>query len=141
MYLGVSTADIMADQDQEVASKPLAGREIKTRFPVARIKRLMQSDDEIGKVAQATPIVVAKALELFMAGLVDGACAEARARNSKRVSPSHLKQAVFTTEHFDFLREIMAKYPDPVAPSNGDEEPKRRGRKPSAPKEEKDKSE
>jgi hypothetical protein len=75
----------------------------------------MQSDEEIGKVAQATPVVVAKALELFMVALVDESCNQARLRNAKRVSPAHLKQAVLTTEHFDFLQDIMQKYPDPVA--------------------------
>ncbi|CAN6627245.1 negative cofactor 2 complex subunit alpha [Trichomonascus vanleenenianus] len=124
----------MSESDQNAPAAPPT-REIKTRFPVARIKRLMQSDDDIGKVAQATPIVVAKALELFMISLVDASCEQARMRNSKRVTPSHLKQAVMTTEHFDFLADSVAKYPDPVtAPvenqSEEDAPPtRRRGRK------------
>jgi len=32
--------------------------EVKTKFPVARIKRIMQADDDVGKVAQVTPVVV-----------------------------------------------------------------------------------
>lgn len=80
----------------------------------ARIKRLMQSDEDIGKVAQATPVVVAKALELFMTSLIQESCNQARCRNAKRVSPSHLKQAVKSIEHFDFLIETVEKYPDPV---------------------------
>lgn len=75
----------------------------------------MQSDEDIGKVAQATPVVVAKALELFMVSLIEESCAQARARNAKRVSPAHLKQAVLAIEHFDFLQETVEKYPDPVA--------------------------
>jgi len=34
--------------------------EVKTKFPVARIKRIMQADDDVGKVAQVTPVVVCK---------------------------------------------------------------------------------
>jgi hypothetical protein len=75
----------------------------------------MQSDEDIGKVAQATPVVVAKALELFMVSLIEESCAQARLRNAKRVSPAHLKQAVLAIEHFDFLQETVEKYPDPVA--------------------------
>lgn len=75
----------------------------------------MQSDDDIGKVAQATPIVVAKALELFMASLIEASCAQARERNAKRVSPAHLKQAVLDIDQFDFLREMVEKYPDIVS--------------------------
>lgn len=39
-------------------SKPWDGVEVKTKFPVARIKRIMQADEEVGKVAQVTPIAV-----------------------------------------------------------------------------------
>ena len=28
------------------------------KFPVARIKKIMQADEDVGKVAQATPVVV-----------------------------------------------------------------------------------
>lgn len=29
-----------------------------SKFPVARIKKMMQADEDIGKVAQATPVVI-----------------------------------------------------------------------------------
>jgi predicted transcriptional regulator len=37
---------------------PAASIEVKTKFPVARIKRIMQADEDVGKVAQVTPIAV-----------------------------------------------------------------------------------
>lgn len=36
------------------------GIEVKTKFPVARIKRIMQADEDVGKVAQTTPTAVGK---------------------------------------------------------------------------------
>ena len=36
------------------------GIDVRTKFPVARIKRIMQDDEEVGKVAQATPTAVCK---------------------------------------------------------------------------------
>lgn len=36
------------------------GIEVRTKFPVARIKRIMQADEDVGKVAQVTPVVVCK---------------------------------------------------------------------------------
>lgn len=87
-------------------------------FPVARIKRIMQADDDVGKVAQVTPVVVSKALELFMVSLVTKAAAEAKARNSKRVGALHLKQAITKNEQFDFLNDIVSKVAD--APAAGD---------------------
>lgn len=85
-------------------------REIKTQFPVARIKRLMQSDEDVGKVAQATPVVVAKALELFMIQLVDASCDRAKQQRAKRVGIPHLYKAVMEEEKFDFLRDVVAKH-------------------------------
>ncbi|KAJ5163975.1 uncharacterized protein N7500_005805 [Penicillium coprophilum] len=94
---------------------PSAGIEVKTKFPVARIKRIMQADEDVGKVAQVTPIAVSKALELFMISLVTKAAQEAKDRNSKRVTASHLKQAVAKDEVLDFLADIISKVPDQPA--------------------------
>ncbi|KAL4785383.1 histone-fold-containing protein [Aspergillus varians] len=118
---------------------PTAGIEVKTKFPVARIKRIMQADEDVGKVAQVTPIAVSKALELFMISLVTKAAKEAKDRNSKRVTASHLKLAVAKDEVLDFLADIIAKVPDqPTGRKHEDdgsdqnEQPKRKrgGRKP-----------
>jgi len=46
--------------DEIPQSPPGAGIEVKTKFPVARIKRIMQADEDVGKVAQVTPIAVCK---------------------------------------------------------------------------------
>ncbi|RGB34239.1 histone-fold-containing protein [Rhizophagus diaphanus] len=80
----------------------------------ARIKKIMQMDEDVGKVAQATPVLISKALELFMQSLIDHACQETRTRNAKRMSVSHLKKTIMTTEQFDFLKDVVANIPDPV---------------------------
>jgi hypothetical protein len=46
-------------------SGPSLGIEVRTKFPVARIKRIMQADEEVGKVAQVTPVAVCKCSFLF----------------------------------------------------------------------------
>lgn len=50
--------------EEEVCTKPAPGIEegidVKTKFPVARIKRIMQADEDVGKVAQVTPTAVCK---------------------------------------------------------------------------------
>ncbi|KAG7664441.1 uncharacterized protein J8A68_002044 [[Candida] subhashii] len=84
---------------------------IKTHFPAARIKKIMQSDEEIGKVAQATPIIVGRALEIFMANLVEVSILEAKKQGVKRISASHVRAAIENTEQFDFLVEAVEKYP------------------------------
>ncbi|KAK4696177.1 Dr1-associated corepressor, partial [Lecanoromycetidae sp. Uapishka_2] len=112
--------------EEEVCAKPAPGVdegiEVKTKFPVARIKRIMQADEDVGKVAQVTPTAVSKALELFMISLVTKAATEARNKGSKRVTPVHLKQAVEKDEQLDFLAEIISKVQDAPAAKKKDEE-------------------
>ncbi|KDQ57956.1 hypothetical protein JAAARDRAFT_129275 [Jaapia argillacea MUCL 33604] len=99
-----------------------------TKFPVARIKRIMQKDEEVGKVAQATPIVICRfcpssvvlviqlmALELFLSMIIDESHKVTAERGSKRVEVYHLKHAVETVDMLDFLKEIVESVPDPSA--------------------------
>lgn len=79
---------------------------------MARIKRIMQTDEDIGKVAQATPTAVAKALELFMIALVSKGASSAKDQGSKRVTATHLKTALLADPQFDFLNEICESVPD-----------------------------
>jgi len=100
------------EPDIPLASGPSYGIEVKTKFPVARIKRIMQADEDVGKVAQATPTAVSKALELFIISLVTKGAAEARGKNSKKVTASHLKAALMKEPQMDFLNEICEKVSD-----------------------------
>jgi hypothetical protein len=116
------------------------GIEVKTKFPTARIKRIMQADEDVGKVAQVTPVVmgmfsysslslsclltrsVAKALELFMIRLISASAANAKQRGSKRVLSQHMKSAIMQDEQFDNLRDIVGRVPDaPAKGANGDD--------------------
>lgn len=112
---------------------------VRTKFPTARIKRIMQADEEVGKVAQQTPIAVGKALEMFMIQLVTKSADVAKDKGSKRVTASMLKQVVETDEQWDFLRDIVGRVENEKegskskakAESETDEEmeePKKRGR-------------
>ncbi|QPH12284.1 hypothetical protein C2857_004394 [Epichloe festucae Fl1] len=111
---------------------------VKTKFPTARIKRIMQADEEVGKVAQQTPIAVGKALELFMIQLVSKSADVAKEKGSKRVTASMLKQVVETDDQWDFLRDIVSRVendkegakskPKAESDSDDDSEPKKRGR-------------
>lgn len=47
------------------------------KFPVARIKKIMQADEDVGKVAQATPVVVCESRVVCRVA----SCGDARARD------------------------------------------------------------
>ena len=111
-------------------SDPTLGVQLKTSFPVARIKRIMQADEDVGKVAQVTPHVVSRALELFMIKLISASAAQARGpaqgggagsgKGPKRILAQHMKKAIQADDTFDFLADIIEKVPD--APGKGKKE-------------------
>jgi hypothetical protein len=53
--------EVEAKQEEEETTADngyAGGLEVRTKFPTARIKRIMQADEDVGKVAQVTPVVV-----------------------------------------------------------------------------------
>ncbi|XP_037272112.1 negative cofactor 2 alpha isoform X2 [Rhipicephalus microplus] len=89
------------------------------RFPPARIKKIMQKDEEVGKVAAPVPVIISRALELFVESLVTRASEITRSRSAKTLSTSHLKACILADERLCFLKELVSSVPD----VQGDEEP------------------
>ncbi|KAH3661650.1 hypothetical protein OGAPHI_006500 [Ogataea philodendri] len=83
---------------------------IKTHFPAARIKKLMQTDEDIGKVAQATPVAVGRALELFLCSLVEKSVETATTEQSKKITIQILSKTIQENEQFDFVVGVCDKY-------------------------------
>uniref|UniRef100_A0A6M2FC23 Transcription factor CBF/NF-Y/archaeal histone domain-containing protein n=1 Tax=Populus davidiana TaxID=266767 RepID=A0A6M2FC23_9ROSI len=82
----------------------------------------MQTDEDVGKIAMAVPLLVSKALELFLQDLCDRTYEITLKRGAKTLNSLHLKQCVQTFNVFDFLREIVCKVPDLGGPdAAGDE--------------------
>jgi len=82
------------------------------RFPPARIKKIMQTDEEVGKVAQAVPVIISRALELFADTLLNQANKVTLRRGARTLTPSHLKFCIENERKFDFLRDMVASVPD-----------------------------
>ncbi|KAG8234900.1 hypothetical protein J437_LFUL015601 [Ladona fulva] len=74
---------------------PSKKKKYNARFPPGRIKKIMQTDEEVGKVAQAVPT-----MEITSA------------RNAKTLSPSHMKHCIFSESRFDFLKDLVKSLPD-----------------------------
>lgn len=123
-----------ARSGERVREMPSKKKKYNARFPPARIKKIMQTDEEIGKVAAAVPVIISRALELFLESLLKKACQVTQSRNAKTMTTSHLKQCIELEQQFDFLKDLVASVPD----MQGDGEDNhmdgdkgaRRGRKP-----------
>ncbi|XP_061769815.1 dr1-associated corepressor isoform X3 [Nerophis ophidion] len=91
---------------------PSKKKKYNARFPPARIKKIMQTDEEIGKVAAAVPVIISRALELFLESLLTKACDVTQSKNAKTMTTSHLKQCIELEQQFDFLKDLVATVPD-----------------------------
>ncbi|XP_036333383.1 probable serine/threonine-protein kinase nek3 [Rhagoletis pomonella] len=91
---------------------PSKKKKYNARFPAGRIKKIMQSDEEIGKVAQAVPVIISRTLELFVESLLTKTLRITNSRNAKTLSTSHMKQCIMSEQRFDFLRELVKNVPD-----------------------------
>ncbi|XP_062864633.1 dr1-associated corepressor [Trichomycterus rosablanca] len=116
---------------------PSKKKKYNARFPPARIKKIMQTDEEIGKVAAAVPVIISRALELFLESLLTKACHITQSRNAKTMTTSHLKQCIELEQQFDFLKDLVAAVPDMQGEGDenhaeGTEKIPRRGRKPGS---------
>ncbi|CAL8377467.1 dr1-associated corepressor [Gadus morhua] len=119
---------------------PSKKKKYNARFPPARIKKIMQTDEEIGKVAAAVPVIISRALELFLESLLTKACHVTQSRNAKTMTTSHLKQCIELEQQFDFLKDLVAAVPDMQGEGEenhtesgaGADKVPRRGRKPGS---------
>ncbi|XP_006615253.1 dr1-associated corepressor isoform X1 [Apis laboriosa] len=95
---------------------PSKKKKYNARFPAGRIKKIMQTDEEVGKVAQAVPIIISRTLELFVHSLLTKTMEITSAKNAKTLSPSHMKQCILSESRFDFLKDLVKSLPDVSGP-------------------------
>ncbi|KAL0823773.1 hypothetical protein Bca101_047450 [Brassica carinata] len=103
-------------------------KKLQTRFPATRIKKIMQTDEDVGKIAMAVPLLVSKALELFLQDLCNHTYDVTLSRGAKTLNSVHLKQCVHACNVFDFLRDVVSKVPD-LGGSEGEDRPSTKRRK------------
>lgn len=91
---------------------PSKKKKYNARFPPARIKKIMQMDEDVGKVAATVPVIISRALELFIESIIQQATQTTLSKNAKTLSTSHIKQTIESQERYSFLRELVANVPD-----------------------------
>ncbi|XP_065833135.1 dr1-associated corepressor-like [Oscarella lobularis] len=91
---------------------PPKRKKYSARFPTARIKKIMQTDEEIGKVASVVPVIISRALEIFLQSLLSKASDVAEQRSARTLTAQHLKWCIESNKQFDFLVDLAKAVPD-----------------------------
>ena len=80
----------------------------------------MQENQEIGKIANVAPLVIAKSLELFVQELVNDCVKDIRREGGKgKLTASNVKRAMMAKEKYQFLDSVVADIPLEVNNNNG----------------------
>ncbi|KAJ8309502.1 hypothetical protein KUTeg_014376 [Tegillarca granosa] len=123
---------------------PSKRKKYSARFPPARIKKIMQTDEEVGKVAAAVPVVIcilSRALELFIESLIIKAGETTMSRNAKTLTTTHIKQTIQAEKKFDFLSDLVASVPDHQAEEDSESSQHGDQKKQKAPRQKRQKGE
>ncbi|XP_070699084.1 dr1-associated corepressor [Pempheris klunzingeri] len=84
-------------------------RRYNVRFPPSRIKKIMQKDAEVGRIAMAVPVIISRALEMFLKCLLTKTCLITQSKLSTVVSVAHMKQCIESEKLFDFLKDLAER--------------------------------
>ncbi|KAM3715815.1 Nuclear transcription factor Y subunit gamma [Dirofilaria immitis] len=88
-----------------------ASRHQELQLPLARIKKIMKLDDDVKRmmIGSETPILLAKASEIFVEELTLSAWKHTEDNKRKTLQKSDISQAVARNDMFDFLIDIVPR--------------------------------
>mmetsp|Transcript_17183 Transcript_17183/g.33693 ORF Transcript_17183/g.33693 Transcript_17183/m.33693 type:complete len:162 (+) Transcript_17183:391-876(+) len=86
-------------------------------LPLARIKRIMKSDEDVRMISAEAPILFAKACELFILELTIRAYAFSEFHKRNGLEKEDILHVLEATDIFDFLAEVIINHPKSGGPS------------------------
>ncbi|XP_074327340.1 nuclear transcription factor Y subunit C-2-like [Apium graveolens] len=78
-------------------------------FPLSRIKKIMRADPDVELVANETPVLLAKAAELFIQELTIKSWLEAEHAGRRTLRKDDILEVVNETNYYDFLFDLRDK--------------------------------
>ncbi|EME32066.1 CCAAT box binding factor family isoform 1 [Galdieria sulphuraria] len=85
----------------------MRGKSKSVVFPASRIKRIMRINEEVGKIAVPTPVLVSKALQLMLQDFLTSCCDTARKHKSTVITPYLMKLCMRNYDRFAFLLKLL----------------------------------
>lgn len=77
-------------------------------FSSLKVKKIIQENKEIGKIANMSPYVISKSLEYFIRDLINDAAEIVKHNNGNTIQKIHLKTAINNKSTLSFLNELVA---------------------------------
>jgi nuclear transcription factor Y gamma len=88
---------------------PSTEQDFKTHndLPLARIKRIMKSDEDVRMISAEAPVLFAKACELFILELTLRSWSFSQHHKRRTLQKEDIKEAIQRTDIFDFLVDVI----------------------------------
>uniref|UniRef100_A0A7S0CZQ6 Transcription factor CBF/NF-Y/archaeal histone domain-containing protein n=1 Tax=Amorphochlora amoebiformis TaxID=1561963 RepID=A0A7S0CZQ6_9EUKA len=78
-------------------------------LPLARIKKIMRSDEDVKMISAEAPVLFAKACELFILDLTMRAWSHADANRRRTLQREDVAAAISDSDMFDFLLDVVPR--------------------------------
>ncbi len=76
-------------------------------LPLARIKRIMKSDEDVRMISAEAPVLFAKACEMFILEMTTRSWMYSNNNKRKTLTKEDVKEAIQRTDIFDFLVDVI----------------------------------
>ncbi|KAI9911289.1 hypothetical protein PsorP6_009554 [Peronosclerospora sorghi] len=98
-------------------------------YSLGRVRKIVQSDPDVGKVSKDALVAIAKASELFAQFLGTKSYEQAHYRNKRQIKASDVARTIQTTSSLDWLREdFLDSTPSKLNGSEGSKAQKDQGK-------------
>lgn len=87
------------------------------QLPLARIKKIMKSDEEVRMISAEAPVMFAKACEMFILELTLRSWIHTEENKRRTLQRNDIGMAITKTDIFDFLIDIVPR--DDAKPGKG----------------------
>lgn len=77
----------------------------RTNFPGSRIKKIMLTNEDIGKISPATPIVLGRALDQFLCEIISESEKIVKGSGSNKITDNEIDEVINTHKKYAFLRK------------------------------------
>ena len=78
-------------------------------MPLARIKKIMKSDEDVRMISAEAPILFALACRLFITEITHKAAFHARKQQRKTLQRNDVAKVITENETFDFLLDVIPR--------------------------------
>ena len=78
-------------------------------LPLARIKRIMKSDEDVRMIRAEAPVLFAKACELFILELTLRSSCYSEKTERRNLQKVDIRKAIANTDIFDFLHDVLTE--------------------------------